>query len=90
METKFCPLLWWKANECTFPHLAKLARKALAIPGGAVSVERVFNCGRDVIGLRRHALGKEALSDCMLGNQIVNKSRISMEGFVYDPKYNKK
>jgi hypothetical protein len=41
------PLQWWKSHEIQFPSLSKLARTVLAIPGSSVSVERVFNVGRE-------------------------------------------
>ncbi|CAB4461245.1 unnamed protein product [Rhizophagus irregularis] len=37
------PLQWWKAHEATYPHLAKMARDYLAIPGTSVPVERIFS-----------------------------------------------
>ena len=67
------PLQWWKSHEVQFPALSKLAKSMLAIPGSSVSVERVFNVGRDVIGLRRHALDSDSTSSLMLGNHYLRK-----------------
>jgi hypothetical protein len=47
-----------------FPNLSVVVKNVLSIPGASVSVERTFNCGRDVIGLRRHSM-KETLSSLM-------------------------
>jgi hypothetical protein len=67
------PLQWWKSHEIQFPSLSKLARTVLAIPGSSVSVERVFNVGRDMIGLRRHALGSDSTSSLMLCHHYLRK-----------------
>lgn len=39
-------LIWWKDHRNTWPHIAKLARKWLAVPASSTSSERVFSdCG---------------------------------------------
>jgi hypothetical protein len=45
------PLLWWASQRDQYPHLYRLARDVLCIPGSAVAVERVFSGGRDTIAL---------------------------------------
>ncbi|KAL0479775.1 hypothetical protein AKO1_000723, partial [Acrasis kona] len=49
-------LEWWKDNQTLFPNMAKVARAYLAIPAASVSIERLFNSGRDVIDVRRHSM----------------------------------
>ena len=36
-----CPLLWWKQNESSFPHLARMARTFLTIPG-IISIDHIL------------------------------------------------
>jgi len=43
-----------------------MARDYLAIPGASVSVERIFNGGRDVLGIRRWSLGAGTFRVLML------------------------
>ena len=50
------PVGFWKVHAKQFPNLSEVAKDILSIPGSSVSVERIFNCGRDIIGLRRHSL----------------------------------
>lgn len=64
---KVDPLQYWKYNSEEFPILSLVARNILSIPGSAVSVERVFNFGRDTIGLRRQRLKAETISALMFG-----------------------
>ena len=54
------------------PPLGAVAKDILSIPGSSVSVERIFNCGRDVIGLRRHSLKPETFSALMFGKYNLN------------------
>ena len=52
------PLAWWKANEPTFPRLARMARDFLAAPAGEVAAERMFASGRRLISWERGRLLK--------------------------------
>jgi len=66
------PLGYWKTHSKEFPNLSAVAKDILSIPGSSVSVERIFNCGRDVIGLRRHSLKPETFSALMFGKYSLN------------------
>ena len=44
-------LEYWKNNVERYPRLAAVAKIILSTPGTSVSVERVFNVGRDTISL---------------------------------------
>lgn len=49
-----------------YPRLAATTRDYLAIPILIVSVERLFNKGRDLLGARRDSLNRETIRRLML------------------------
>jgi hypothetical protein len=65
------PLQWWQVYVPQLPVLSSIVKDALSIPGSSVSVERVFNVGRDAIGIRRSALNHEIKSGLMFGNHYL-------------------
>ena len=73
---KYDPLMWWRKNESSYPFLSKIAMSLLATPGGAVSTERLFNAGRDVIGIRRASLSSGSIGPLMFGYNYLLKSSI--------------
>lgn len=58
-------LKWWQANEKLYPLMSKVARDYLPIPPAEVDVERLFNKGRDLLGLRRHSMLPETMRAVM-------------------------
>ena len=46
---------------------------ALLVAWSSVAVERVFNVGRDVIGLRRYSLKPETFTALMLGKYMIKQ-----------------
>jgi hypothetical protein len=56
-----CLLEWWKAQEPTLPHLAKMARQFLALPASSAGPERLFHAAR-----RMHDELKKATKDTTL------------------------
>ena len=50
------PLAWWRSNEHKYPHIAKLARRYLAVPGTSVPSERVFSTAGDIVHASRSRL----------------------------------
>ena len=65
------PLEYWKVHEKQFPVISSIAKDILSIPGSSVAVERIFNCGRDIIGLRRHSLVPETFSALMFAKSAL-------------------
>lgn len=63
-------LSWWRAHRKEYPRLAAAARDYLAIPASSVSVERLFNKGRDLLGVRRNSLNGETMRRLMLLRDI--------------------
>jgi hypothetical protein len=53
------PLTWWKSNECKYPHIAKMARCYLAVPGSSVPSERVFSTAGDIVSAKRSTLSPD-------------------------------
>ena len=47
-----CPLRWWAANMTSYPLVAKVAQRLLAIPATWVASERLFSKAGDVIKSR--------------------------------------
>jgi hypothetical protein len=53
-------------NKDEYPRMAAAARDYLAIPASEVPVERIFNIGRDILGIRRHSMNSETMRMLML------------------------
>lgn len=53
------PLLWWKTNEPTYPLIAKMAKRYLAIPATSVPSERIFSTAGDIVTASRSALSAD-------------------------------
>lgn len=61
---------WWRTHGHEYPRVAAAARDYLAIPASEVAVERLFNSGRDLLGLRRHSLHGETMRRLVLLRDI--------------------
>ena len=57
---------WWNRHRYDYPQMAAAARDYLAIPASEVAVERLFNRGRDVLGIRRQSMNSDSLRMLML------------------------
>jgi hAT family C-terminal dimerisation region len=53
--------------------MAMVATVYLAIPASEVSVERIFNAGRDILGVRRFAMKGETMRMLMLMDSMEKK-----------------
>ena len=56
LERKQDPLEWWKRNCHVYPHISKLAKKYLSIPGTSVPAERIFSKAGQTVSERRNRL----------------------------------
>jgi len=50
------PLVWWSTHQHNYPHLAKLAKRFLAVTSTSVPSERVFSRGGSIVSKKRCAL----------------------------------
>ena len=57
---------WWDANKFEFPSMAVAARDYLPIPASEVDVERLFNTGRDILGIWRFGMSGETLKTLIM------------------------
>ena len=53
------PFKWWEQNQHRLPHLAKVARNYLIIPGTSVPSERVFSTAGNIISATRNRITPE-------------------------------
>ena len=60
------PLQWWKLNQASFPILARVARKYLAIPASSAAAERMFSYTGMRVGKCNAKLDDETLLSLML------------------------
>lgn len=57
---------WWKANRTQYGCMARAAREYLAVPSSEVDCERLFNTGRDLLGVRRWSMSGDTMRVMML------------------------
>jgi hypothetical protein len=53
--------IWWRGHLGEYPRMVAAARDYLAVPAAEVDVERLFNSGRDLLGLRRWSLSRKTM-----------------------------
>jgi hypothetical protein len=58
-------LAWWKNNESSFPVLAQLARRYLAVPASSAPSERLFSRLKDTLTTKRVRMSGETLSQLL-------------------------
>ena len=56
------PLVWWKTYAATFPYLAQVARRYLAMPATSAPVERLFSVAGQVVTATRNRLHPETVT----------------------------
>jgi hypothetical protein len=75
-DTKFDLMEWWRdVGSREYPSLAQVARLFLGIPSASSCVERLFNTGRDQIGVRRHRLSTESMEALMIVQHTLHRKR---------------
>ncbi|CAM4502813.1 unnamed protein product [Leuciscus chuanchicus] len=55
------PFMWWKTNECKFPHVAKAAKRLLCVPGTSFPSERIFSTAGDIVSANRSRLAPDSV-----------------------------
>ncbi|XP_056414792.1 E3 SUMO-protein ligase ZBED1-like isoform X2 [Hyla sarda] len=50
------PLDWWRKHIAEYPHIGRVAKCFLCIPGTSVSAERVFSTAGDIVSAQRSVL----------------------------------
>lgn len=77
------PLEWWRCNKETFPVMAKLARKYLAIPATSVASECMFSFSGGMCTDKCNQLLEDAVGDIVFCNyaskclaQVASKSAV--------------
>jgi hypothetical protein len=63
IDMKDCPLAWWRKHKSSFPHLARVARKWLAVPASSAGSERLFSAAGNIMTGTRTRLSGERLGD---------------------------
>ncbi|KAI7801081.1 putative zinc finger BED domain-containing protein 1-like, partial [Triplophysa rosa] len=53
------PLNWWQKSCGMYPHIARLAKTYLTIPGTSVRAERVFSSAGNIVNKKRSALAAD-------------------------------
>lgn len=64
-------LEYWKIHENQFLLISVIAKYSLSIPCYLVAIECIFNCGRDVIVMRRHFLASATLRKKMFEKLVL-------------------
>lgn len=65
------PLAWWENSERLFPHLAKLARKYLAVQPSCAAPERLFSENGLANRKTRNSLSDETAADIIFLHEIM-------------------
>jgi hAT family dimerisation domain. len=65
--------IWWRGHIDEYPRMAAAARDYLAVPAAEVDVERLFNTGRDLFGLRRWSLSSGTMRKLLILKDSLSK-----------------
>ena len=67
--------LWWKDHAPSFPSIARLAKKYLAVPASSVPSERLFSSAGNFAQKRRGRLNPDTLEREVLLHQYLNEKK---------------
>ena len=73
------PLGWWKANDSSYPRLARMFRDTFAVPATGAGVEREFSKSGRVASWTRARLNHTTISETMLYKNMVARQRETLE-----------
>lgn len=65
MNIRGDPLEWWREKRHQYPHLAKLARKYLAVPATSAPSERVWSIAGNIKDKKRSCLKEKLLNELL-------------------------
>lgn len=69
MDPHCKPLEWWRRNEHTFPKVAQVAKKVLAVPATSVPSERIFSAAGLLINKLRNRLSSDLVDSIIFLNK---------------------
>ena len=70
LERKQDPFEWWKRNCHLYPHVSRLVKKCLSLPGTSVPSERIFRVGQLVSEKRNRLKAKHINMLVFLNNNL--------------------
>ena len=77
----YCPLNWWKEHHQEYPHVAKVARAYLAIPGSQSTSERMFSLAGNIVTEKRGCTLTNHVEQIAYLNDNVNLQNVKDENF---------
>ena len=63
------PLVWWRVHEKSYPTVAKLAKKYLAVPATEVASERIFSTAGNTVTKKRASLDPDTVDQIVFLNK---------------------
>ncbi|CAN0015319.1 unnamed protein product, partial [Laminaria digitata] len=72
-ESDITALKWWAGKQSTFPTVAKLARKHLAVQASSTASESLFSVRSTITKKSNHLSGEVAADIIFLHETLMNK-----------------
>lgn len=70
------PRKWWASKEKSYPTLAKLSGKYLAVQGSSAPLERLFSVGGAAISEKRKNMGGETAADIIFLHENMKNKKL--------------
>lgn len=67
-EEEYNPLSFWEKMHSSYPALAKVAARVLAVPAASAAVEREFSLAGNIITQKRSKLSPDAVNDMVFNH----------------------